>query len=310
MKKIFTLICLFIFFNNPAYGDKLLKNGFINKRLTYAKDQNIIDRSNTIIIIYNHGQDKHDIRLKNCSWKNNLRNSVSLLDTKVNGKQIMVYNLCSNDTAGDDKNLWNKKKFKPPYKGKSKLEKRLDANLDLINQFVNMGVPNKQIILTGHSCGGWMTLMLMSRYSDKVGGAISYMPACYGKLTKNFKVKKIGVEKALEKFKKKDGSGPADMRQAQINEIKKSKNLPVLVFTHPKDPFDGLLSDWVEEIPGVKRIIISEGKKVNGKTCSRIGINDGKKWKEAVKNMHYINWADCFQYFNPLIIEYIKARTL
>ena len=95
-----------------------------------------------------------------------------------------------------------------------------------------------------------------------------------------------------------------------VARIKKSKNLPVLVFTHPKDPFDGLLSDWVEEIPGVKRIIISEGKKVNGKTCSRIGINDGKKWKEAVKNMHYINWADCFQYFNPLIIEYIKARTL
>ena len=46
---------------------------------------------------------------------------------------------------------------------------------------------------------------------------------------------------------KKEGSGPADMRQAQIDEIKKSKNLPVLVFTHPKDPYDGLLSDWVEE---------------------------------------------------------------
>ena len=52
------------------------------------------------------------------------------------------------------------------------------------------------------------------------------------------------------------------MRQQQINKIKKSKNLPVLVFTHPKDPYDGLLSDWVEEIPGVKRIVISEDKKI------------------------------------------------
>ena len=34
------------------------------------------------------------------------------------------------------------------------------------------------------------------------------------------------------------------MRQKQIDEIKQSKNLPVLVFTHPKDPYDGLLSDW------------------------------------------------------------------
>ena len=308
MKKLFIILITFFLFTNLTFADKLLKSGFINKNLSYAKDQSISDPLNIIIIIYNHGQDKHDAKLKNCSWKNNLRNSVSLLDVKINGKQIMVYNFCSNNTGGDDRNLWNKKKFKPPYKGKTKLEKRLNANLDLINKFVNMGVPNKQIILTGHSCGGWMTLMLMSKHPDKVGGAISYMPACYGKLTKDFKVKKFGVKKALEKFKKKDGSGPADMRQAQINEIKKSKNLPALVFTHPKDPFDGLLSDWVEQIPGVKRIIISEGSKVNGKICSRIGINNGKKWKERVKNMHYINWADCFQYYNPIIIEFIKKR--
>ena len=46
-------------------------------------------------------------------------------------------------------------------------------------------------------------------------------------------------------------------RQSQINDILKSNNLPALVFTHPKDPYDGLLSDWVEDIPGVERIIIS-----------------------------------------------------
>ena len=50
-----------------------------------------------------------------------------------------------------------------------------------------------------------------------------------------------------------------------IKEISKAKNLPVLVFTHPKDPFDGLLSDWVEKIPGVKRVIISEDYKINNK---------------------------------------------
>ena len=54
------------------------------------------------------------------------------------------------------------------------------------------GIPNKQIILTGHSCGGWMTMMLIARYPNKVGGGISYMPACYGKLTK----------KKILKFKK------------------------------------------------------------------------------------------------------------
>ena len=308
MKKLFIIFTLFLFFNTPIYADKLLKNGFLNNKMNYAKDQNINDPSNKIILIYNHGQDKHDARLKDCSWKNNLRNSVSLLEKKIKGKQLMVYNFCTNNTAGDDKNLWNKKKFKPPYKGKPKLEKRLDANLDLIDKFVKMGVPNKQIILTGHSCGAWMTMMLIARYPNKVGGGISYMPACYGKISKDFKVKKLGIEKALEKFIKKEGSGPADMRQSQINEIKQSNNLPILVFTHPKDPFGGLLSDWMEEISGIKRIIISEDDKVDGKSCYRIGTNNGKQWKEKIKNYHYINWADCFQYYNPTILEYIASR--
>ena len=48
--------------------------------------------------------------------------------------------------------------------------------------------------------------------------------------------------------------------------LKSQKNLPVLAFTHPKDPYDGLLSDWVEEVPGVKRIIVSEDSKINGKS--------------------------------------------
>ena len=35
------------------------------------------------------------------------------------------------------------------------------------------------------------------------------MQACYGKLTRSTKVKKVGIEKALEKFRKKSGDGPA-----------------------------------------------------------------------------------------------------
>jgi len=310
MKKLVSILVLFLFFNTPIYADKLLKNGFLNNKMDYAKEQKINDPKNKIILIYNHGQDSHDKPSKNCVWKNGIRNFSSIVGEKVNGKEIMVYLLCTDNLAGDDyKRLWDKKKFKPPYKGKPKLEKRLDANLDLIDSFISKGVPSKQIIMTGHSCGGWLTMMLMSRYPDKVGGGISLHQACYGKLTKMYKVKKVGVEKALEKFRKKDGQGPADMRQKQIDEIKTSKNLPVLVFTHPKDPYDGLLSDWVEEIPGVKRIIISENKKINGKSCYRIGINSGKEWKESLKNYHIMDMADCFQYYNPTILEYVASRT-
>ena len=308
MKKIILLIIL-TSVTTSTYADKLLKNGFLDGHMNYSKNQGINDPKNKIVIIYNHGQNSHDGPSNDCVWKNGIRNFSSLVGKKVKEKEVLVYLLCTGKLKGDDhKRLWNKKKFQAPYKGKPKLEKRLDANLELINSFVEKGVPKKQIILTGHSCGGWMTMMLMSRYPDEVGGGISLMQACYGKLSRHHKVKKVGVEKALEKFRKKSGDGPADMRQKQIDEIKKSKNLPVLVFTHPKDPYDGLLSDWVEEIPGVKRIIISEDNKINGKSCKRIGINNGQQWSEPVKNFHNMDMVDCFQYYNPTILEYIASR--
>ena len=308
MKKLLIILIL-LSFTSSASADKLLKNGFLNNKMSYAKEQNINDPTNKIILVYNHGQDKHDEPSKDCVWKNGIRNFSSLVGEKINGKEIMLYLLCTGPLAGDDyKRLWNKKKFKPPYKGITKVDKRVKANLELIDQFLEKGVPKKQIIITGHSCGGWMTLMLLAKYPDKVGGGISLMHACYGKISKENKVAKLGVEKALEKFRKREGSGPADLRQKQIDEIKQSNNLPVLVFTHPKDPYDGLLSDWVEEIPGIKRIIISEDKTINGKKCYRIGINNSEKWKEPVKKYHDMDMTDCFQYYNPTILEYIVSR--
>ena len=59
MKKIFILLII-LFYSLPVNADKLLKNGFINENLNYAKVQDIVDPKNTIILIYNHGQDKHD----------------------------------------------------------------------------------------------------------------------------------------------------------------------------------------------------------------------------------------------------------
>tara|TARA_B100001123_G_scaffold418018_1_gene521458 strand:+ start:36 stop:938 length:903 start_codon:yes stop_codon:yes gene_type:complete len=299
MKKIFIVIIL-ISLTSSAYADKLKKSGFLTKNTNYSKEKNITDPKNKIILIYNHGQRTHDGGSSDCLWKNGAANMSSMVGEKINGKELMVYILCTGKLKGDDKRLWNKKKFKPPYKGKPKLEKRLEANIELIDSFVKQGVPSKQIILSGRSCGGWMTMMLIARYPDKVGGGISLVPECYGKLTKNYKVEKVGVEQALENFRKNDGSGPADMRQKQIDEIKNSKSLPILVFTHPKDPFGGLLTDWVEEIPEVKRIIISEDNKVNGKSC---------KWNgKLIKNYHNMDWADCFQYYNSTILEYIGLR--
>ena len=308
MKKLL-LILIFLTVSNTVYANgKILKSGFITKLASVKEGMNIDDPKNKIIIIYNHGQNSNDKAHKNeCIWVNQIRNQASLVDKEINGKKIMVYNFCTNDFAGDmslKKHWWNSK---TPYVGKHKLDKRIEKNLVLVEKFISIGVPRKQIIISGHSCGGLLTLMLLSAYPEKVGGGISYMQACFGKLSKTYKVKKVGPEKALEKFAKKY-PGPAELRARQINNIKQSDNVPVLAFTHPKDKYEGLLSDWLEEVSGVKRIVISEDFKINGKSC----VVKGDDWQENVsarKNPgHEMNQGLCFQYYNSEILNFIASR--
>ena len=307
MRKIL-LIITFILFSTLVYAgpnDKINESGFINKEVRLIKNFEIKDPKNKIILIYNHGQDENDTS-PNCTWVSMLRNHASLIDQEVNGKKIMVYNLCSDHLRGDmskKKDWWYLKPQPKIYEGKHMLDKRVELNLELIKKFVDAGVPRKQVFVTGHSCGGLTTLLFMSRYPDKVGGGISYMQACFGKLSSKYKVKKNGVEKAMAKFRKKN-QGPHDVRQKMNDEIKNNLKVPILAFTHPKDKYEGLLSDWLDEIPGMKRIVISENYKINGKSCKR----KGDDWEEPVKKGHDMDAGLCFQYYNPTIKEYIASR--
>ena len=307
MKKILLILIFLLITNNVYANGKILKSGFINKSASVKESMDIEDPKNKIIIIYNHGQNRNDKAIKReCVWINQIINQASLVDEEINGKKIMVYNFCSNDFAGDMslEKGWN---FKTLYKGKHKLDKRIEKNLELVEEFVKKGVPRKHIIISGHSCGGLLTLMLLAAHPEKVGGGISYMQACFGKLSSKYKVKKIGPEEAIAKYAKKRPGG-AELRQRQIDNIKKSNSLPVLAFTHPKDKYEGLLSDWLEEVPGVKRIVISEDFKVNGKTCVVKGDNWQEKVSQRSNGGHEMNMGLCFQYYNPVILNYIASR--
>ena len=299
MKKILLILALLLF-SSTTFAAAIKKSGFVDKEIKVNTNLQVSDPSNKIIIIHNHGSNETDRKTKGCFWTNSVQNMASLVGDKVNGKEIMVYLFCTHKLEGDmgkKKNVWHN--WQPPYKGTTKIERRVEANLNLVENFVSMGVPRKQIIITGHSCGGWTTLMLTSQYMNKVGGGIALNAACYWTLSKQFKVAEIGEEAALEKFAKKY-PGLKALRDTQINIIKKSKSLPILVFTHPKDPYEGLLFDWIEKIPEVKRIIISEGFEIDGMKC--------KRGKKMIKNAHNIDLADCFQYYNPTIKEYIASR--
>ena len=52
MKKIFLFLTI-ITLITPVYADELLKDGFINSKMEYVKEQNILDPKNKIILIFN-----------------------------------------------------------------------------------------------------------------------------------------------------------------------------------------------------------------------------------------------------------------
>ena len=117
------------------------------------------------------------------------------------------------------------------------------------------------------------------------------------------KVKKVGIEKALDKFRK-NYPGIANLREKHIKTMENG-NAPVLIFTHPMDHYEGLTSDWMNDVPNFKRVVISNDKKINGKKCKI----SGKDWSEPLKrNTHTIDYADCFLFYHPAIKEYIASR--
>ena len=314
MKKLFSILAVAMILCSSVYADKILKSGYLipTKKWADKIDINetfkILDPKNKIIVIYNHGSDSMDHKTKNCAWVNQLRNFAQLAGDTINDKEIMVYLNCQGHLEGDlGATISNIKyftsKWEGPYPGVSKMDRRVEGNLELVKKFVNMGVPKKQIIITGHSCGGWVTLLFTAKRMNEVGGGIALMPSCNYIISKKMKVKKVGIEKALDKFRK-NYPGIANLREKHIKTMENG-NAPVLIFTHPMDHYEGLTSDWMNDVPNFKRVVISNDKKINGKKCKI----SGKDWSEPLKrNTHTIDYADCFLFYHPAIKEYIASR--
>ncbi len=316
MKKILVIIMLSLILNSSTYAnpkESIKKDGFVistNKWKDKIKiDENfeVKNPKDKIIIIYNHGSNGTDVKLKDCFNRSELRNWAQLAGDKINDKEIMVYIHCQGQLEGDlgaklSRAKYWLSKWEGPYPGTSKMDRRVAGNREVIKKFVNLGVPKTQIFMSGHSCGGWATLLLTAKYMNEVGGGISLMPACNWTISKKFKVKKVGYEEAMKKFHKKY-PGIAELRQKHIDIIKEG-NAPILIFTHPMDHFEGLTSDWMDNVPNFNRVVVSKKKTINGKKCKIAGSN----WEEPLKKAHSIDWADCFMYYHPLIKEYIASR--
>ena len=293
MKKLpLYVISILMFIQQNTYSASIKNfSAFYDKDFNFTKELKVNSPADKIIIVFNPGQRWSDVKTRACDKYSQPKNFISMAGDKIKGKEIMVYNFCTGELAGDSSKFFWSNNWKPPYKGKTKISKRVDANLQLIEKFVKLGVPRKQIIITGHSCGGLVVLLLAAQHLDKFGGAIAMNHACYGRLSES-------KENYDEVYK--DLPSVAWQRDKEISIISASKSMPILVFTHPLDKWDGLLSAWVEKIPGVKRIIISKNYTVKGRDCKKGGHKEFKYHKIAI--------ATCFQEYNSTIKEYIESR--
>ena len=84
-------------------------------------------------------------------------------------KENFLYLLDAKKIAGDMYIKYGRKGDKMEvenYEGKTKLQKRIDQVNELILELNKQGIKNKNIIVSGKSCGAWMTLLYQAKFAS------------------------------------------------------------------------------------------------------------------------------------------------
>ena len=206
MKKILILI-FFLLINTYSLADKKFEkdlkkvskdNGFINNTGKIYPIDNISDKKNIILIVYTHGsQGEQTLDKCNKKWNKVPPIILNLHDKKIKDFKVKIYHLCSG-VRGWTENHWRKMDdiYKNSLKDNfSKIIKddfdRIKFNgakqfrkqkviINKVDELINLGFVN--IILAGHSAGGWASITLKSKYPNKISGTIAINPAFSGKL--------------------------------------------------------------------------------------------------------------------------------
>jgi predicted esterase len=239
LRSIFLLI-LFFSFNSFAgkYQSDLKKLSKLNSFIDNSGSAYQIDQMNnpedTILILYSHGSEgdnKSDKCMK--SWTKVPPVLTQLHNTKINNLEIKIYMLCSGvrgwsqaeqDKMADDFDKIGKLSLKFKDKDglllidKQKQILKQKVILEKIKEFESLGFKN--IVLAGHSAGGWASMALYSYYPEIVKGAIAFNPAFAGKLVTN-----------------KDEFWSA-IRKREIAKMKLSDSSNIIVYSHDRDEFE------------------------------------------------------------------------
>ena len=305
MKKIFFFI-IFLISSQICYSESLDYKGLkkISKNSTFMDgkgkpySEDIKDKKNTLLIIYNHGSEE-DTSTDPCklkpgfgyTWEGAVVPAIlNLHNKKIEELEIKIYRLCSGVKGMSSKE--QKKIRKSIEKGEElnlitehKQLKRQKIILSKTEEFSAQGFEN--IVLAGWSAGGWASLNLQSRFPEKFKGSIAFNPGF------------AGPKKEWEKQYPEWGA----FRKHQVNIFKQTDYLNAIIFAHSNDNFeDPETLSFFKEFKGMQFIDYSE---INPATCN---------WADVDKKMpsnkgHYIPQSSCVTKYindNNYLINYLE----
>ncbi len=287
---IYSLLISIFFFNNSLSDTRFEKdlkklkklNSFVdNQGDHYKLDQNI-DKEKTIILIYTHGSIGNERKVDTCknSWFQIPPIIYQLDGTKIKDFTIKTYQLCSGArgwTLKEEDLFWhtydaNNQDVNSVLNLKDKngvllinkwlLPMKMKVMRLKIDEFKEKGFNN--IILSGHSAGGWESLILKSNLPSEIDGVVALQPARSGKFANT----------------KKPHKGWINWRNYKISLIKVDKLENVLVYSHDKDKYENpRTSKFLSNSSSVKFLDVSDT------TC---------KSKVKLGGYHGITLTKCF----------------
>ena len=299
MKKIIIFL-FFLVISNNAYSDskfdKELKkisknNGFVDtKGKVYSKDQ-ITDKKNTILIIYNHGSDYDQVTDKCTNPSNNVPRVIRYLhNKKIKNFNIKIYRLCTGAKGWSKKEqtkMWKaheksgklaielKDKKGTPLINKQKQNQRRRVIKKKVDSFIEEGFEN--IILAGHSSGGWQSIKIKAEFPELAKGVIGLHPGAGGTV-KN----------------RKDWPWWEDVRYYGF--VEDLSKLNAFIITHDKDEYNSPKDySLFSNLNSVKFLNLTQS---------------GCKKAEPTKNYHGIALTKCYGDYetkNKNIIKYLEG---
>ena len=291
MKKIY-LIIIFLLVTNNLFANTLEYKGLekLSKKNTFMDDkgkpysiEEISDKKNSLVIIYNHGSIQ-DHKQDPCKAKPKfgyiwdaavVPAILKLHNKKINGLEVKIYRVCSGVKGMPVK---NQKKYRKELKSKGKINlvdehkniKRQNIILNEVENLKSLGFD--KIILSGYSAGGWSSLFLQSRYPEKIIGTIAFNPAF------------AGPKKEWQKKYPEWGA----FREDSVNKFNKADTINAVVFAHIDDIFeDPKTLSFFKNFKNLNFIDYSELKPTS---CTWADVNE----KMTADKGHNIPQSKCF----------------